>query len=217
MIVLKYMVKNLCKVYGELMVLDNLNITFREGKVTSILGPSGCGKTTLLNILSGTLGFDSGEVIGFEGAGISYVFQEDRLIEWKTVKENLEFVLRDTVEKNEVSKIINRYLKAVNMEEYKDYYPNKLSGGMRQRVSIIRAFIFSSQLLIMDEPFKSLDSETKQNVMECFINLRREENRTCILVTHDFEEAKYLSDEIITLSAKPARVMEVSLYEEVKK
>jgi NitT/TauT family transport system ATP-binding protein len=204
---LKYGVKNLCKNYDSLKVLDNLNIEFKEGAVTCILGPSGCGKTTLLNILSGALGFDSGEIVGFKHESISYVFQEDRLINWKTVKENLEFVLKDKMSKDQRNEIIKRYLKAVDMEEYKDYYPNKLSGGMRQRVAIIRAFIYSSNLLIMDEPFKSLDMETKQNVMECFINLRKKEKRTCILVTHDMNEAKYLGDDLITLSAKPARVI----------
>lgn len=204
---MKYGVKNLCKNYDSLKVLDNLNIEFKEGAVTCILGPSGCGKTTLLNILSGALGFDSGEIVGFKHESISYVFQEDRLINWKTVKENLEFVLKDKMKKDQRSEIIKRYLKAVDMEEYKDYYPNKLSGGMRQRVAIIRAFIYSSSLLIMDEPFKSLDMETKQNVMECFINLRKTEKRTCILVTHDMNEAKYLGDDLITLSAKPARVI----------
>jgi NitT/TauT family transport system ATP-binding protein len=204
---LKYGVKNLCKNYDSLKVLDNLNIEFKEGTVTCILGPSGCGKTTLLNILSGALGFDSGEIVGFKDESISYVFQEDRLMDWKTVKENLEFVLKDKMNKDQRNKIIKRYLEAVDMEEYKDYYPNKLSGGMRQRVAIIRAFIYSSNLLIMDEPFKSLDMETKQNVMECFINLIKKEKRTCILVTHAMDEAKYLGDDLIMLSAKPARVI----------
>ena len=204
---MKYGVKNLCKDYDTLKVLDNLNIEFKEGTVTCILGPSGCGKTTLLNILSGSLDFDAGEIVGFKHESISYVFQEDRLIEWKTVKENLEFVLKDKMHKDQLNEIITRYLRAVDMEEYKNYYPNKLSGGMRQRIAIIRAFIYPSKLLIMDEPFKSLDMETKQNVMECFINLRRKEKRTCILVTHDMNEAKYLGDHLITLSAKPARVI----------
>lgn len=204
---MKYGVKNLCKNYDTLKVLDNLNIEFKEGAVTCILGPSGCGKTTLLNILSGALDFDSGEVVGFKHESISYVFQEDRLIEWKTVRENLEFVLKDKMHKDQRNEIITRYLKAVDMEDYMDYYPNKLSGGMRQRVAIIRAFTYSSKLLIMDEPFKSLDMETKENVMDCFINLRKKEKRTCILVTHDINEAKYLGDELITLSAKPSRVV----------
>lgn len=206
---MKYGVKNLCKDFDSLKVLDDLNIEFKEGQVTCILGPSGCGKTTLLNILSGALSFDSGEVIGFKDESISYVFQEDRLIEWRTVKENLEFVLKDKLNREVRNKIIEDHLKAVDMWEFKDYYPNKLSGGMRQRVAIVRAFIYSSNILIMDEPFKSLDMETKQNVMECFINLRKTENRTCILVTHDIEEAKYLGDRIIELSAKPTRIEKV--------
>ncbi|MCB2290932.1 ABC transporter ATP-binding protein [Clostridium sp. CS001] len=204
---MKYGVKNLYKNYDNLKVLDNLNLEFKEGAVTCILGPSGCGKTTLLNILSGAIDFDSGEVLGFKDESISYVFQEDRLIEWKTVKENLEFVLKDKMPKDKRNEIITSYLKAVDMLDYIDYYPNKLSGGMRQRVAIIRAFTYSSKLLIMDEPFKSLDMETKQNVMDCFINLRKKEKRTCIIVTHDINEAKYLGDELIMLSAKPSKVI----------
>lgn len=204
---MKYGVRNLCKSYDSIKVLEDLSIEFIEGEVTCILGPSGCGKTTLLNILSGVIDFDSGEVAGFKDERISHVFQEDRLIEWKTVKENLEFVLKGKINKNEIYKIINMYLRAVDMEEYKDYYPNKLSGGMRQRIAIIRAFIFSSDILIMDEPFKSLDTETKQNVMECFINLIKKEKRTCILVTHNLEEAQYLGDKIVTLSRRqPPRI-----------
>ena len=214
---MKYGVKNLCKSYDSLKVLDGINIEFGEGEVTCILGPSGCGKTTLLNILSGVIGYDSGEVIGFNNADISYVFQEDRLIEWKNVRENLEFVLKGRYGRADMDMIIKKYLKAVDMEEYAEYYPRKLSGGMRQRVAIIRAFSFSSDLLIMDEPFKSLDADTKQNAMEAFINLRKNENRTCILVTHDIDEANYLGNNIITLSSKPARVILKTCEKEIIK
>lgn len=210
---MKYGVKKLCKNYDDLKVLDNIDIEFKEGEITCLLGPSGCGKTTLLNIISGALNFDSGEVIGFKDECISYVFQEDRLIEWKTVGENLEFVLKGKKSKGERVNIVNNYLKTLDMEEYKDYYPNKLSGGMRQRIAIIRAYIYSSNVLIMDEPFKSLDMETKKNVMEALINLRKKEKRTTIIVTHDLEEAKYLGDKIITLSSKPSRVISVKDFD----
>jgi NitT/TauT family transport system ATP-binding protein len=204
---MKFYVKNLSKSYGELKVLDNISIDFAEGKVTCILGPSGCGKTTLLNILTGASSFQEGEIGGFAGNSISYIFQEDRLIEWKTVKQNLEFVIKANKTKEERDAIIDKYLSLTDMLEYKDYYPNKLSGGMRQRVSIIRAFSYSSNLLIMDEPFKSLDSETKGNVMKAFVDLKKAENMTVIFVTHDLEEANLLADRIITLSLKPTSII----------
>jgi len=204
---MNYGVKNLSKSYGELVVLKDLTMEFPESKVTCILGPSGCGKTTLLNIVTGAIGCDSGEVIGFDKESMSFIFQEDRLIQWRTVEEILEFVLKGKMSEDEIKKITTKYLRAVGMEEYRGYYPNKLSGGMRQRVAIIRAFMYPSKVLIMDEPFKSLDSETKRNVVECFRNLMTQEKRTTILVTHDMEEAKYLADTIITLSGRPAQIV----------
>jgi NitT/TauT family transport system ATP-binding protein len=204
---MKYGVKNISKSYGELEVLRSISIDFQSGEVTCILGPSGCGKTTLLNIITGAEEHDSGEITGFENETISFIFQEERLIEWKTVWENLKFVLKDKMPGNEINATITKYLKAVDLLEYKDFYPNKLSGGMRQRVSIVRAFIFPSRVMIMDEPFKSLDKETKQGIMECFLSLMKQEKRTTIMVTHDVEEAIYLSDNIITLSAKPAQII----------
>jgi NitT/TauT family transport system ATP-binding protein len=204
---MKYGVKNISKSFGALEVLRSITIAFQSGEVTCILGPSGCGKTTLLNIITGAEEQDSGEVIGFENENISFIFQEERLIEWKTVWENLKFVLKDKMPGAEINQTITKYLKAVDLLEYKDFYPNKLSGGMRQRVSIIRAFIFPSRVMIMDEPFKSLDKETKQGIMECFLGLMKQEKRTTIMVTHDVEEAIHLSDNIITLSAKPAQVI----------
>jgi len=202
---LKYKVKNINKSYGDLKVLDNISIDFPENKITCILGPSGCGKTTLLNIMAGLLDMDSGEIIGFENGDISFVFQEDRLIPWKNVEENLAFVLRDKVNKKEIAEIVDNYLKLVGLEEYKYYYPKDLSGGMKQRINILRAFIYPSKILIMDEPFKSLDMDNKQILMD----LVKVGNRTCIMVTHDMEEALTLGDRIVILTGKPARVKEI--------
>ena len=206
---LKYKVKNINKSYGDLKVLDNISIDFPENKITCILGPSGCGKTTLLNIMAGLLDMDSGEIIGFENGDISFVFQEDRLIPWKNVEENLSFVLKDKMHKEEIAEIINNYLELVGLEEYKNYYPKDLSGGMKQRINILRAFIYSSKMLIMDEPFKSLDMYNKQIVMDFFKELMAAKNRTCIMVTHDMEEAFTLGDRIVILTEKPTRVKEI--------
>lgn len=204
-----YKVEGIIKYYGDLKVLDKVTIDFEPNKTTCILGPSGCGKTTLLNIIAGLIPMDSGQIIGFDDERISYVFQEDRLIKWKNVKENLEFVLKGNVDKNQIEIIIDKYLKLVSLEEYKYYYPKDLSGGMKQRVSILRAFLYPSSVLLMDEPFKSLDVKSKSLVIEFFKELRSVENKTCILVTHNIEEALELGDKIVILTQKPTRVRKV--------
>lgn len=204
-----YEVKNIDKSFGNLKVLDNISISFPENKTTCILGPSGCGKTTLLNIIAGLLDADSGELIGFENEDISFVFQEDRLIPWKNVEDNLAFVLKKNTDKREVDKLINHYLELVGLEKYKHYYPKDLSGGMKQRINILRAFIYDSKILIMDEPFKSLDIDNKQIVMDFFEELMKIEKRTCIMVTHNIEEAEKLGDRIVMLTDKPTRVGEI--------
>ena len=206
---MKYGVKNISKQYGKLKVLDKVSIKFEENKITCILGPSGCGKTTLLNIIAGTLDKDLGEVIGFEREDISFVFQEDRLIEWKNVKDNIEFVLKDKIDKKSRENIIDKYLKLVNLEEYKYYYPRQLSGGMKQRISILRAFAYPSKILIMDEPFKSLDIISKRTIMQFVLKLKELGGKTCILVTHDIEEALTLGDKIVILTEKPANVKKI--------
>lgn len=203
---MKYQVRNITKYYDDLKVLEDITIDFEQNKTTCILGPSGCGKTTLLNIIGGITGKDSGEIIGFQNEDMSFVFQEDRLIEWKNVKENISFVLKKKMDKKQIETTIDKYLKLVNLEEYKYFYPNSLSGGMRQRISILRAFAYPSKLLIMDEPFKSLDINSKQIVTDFFKKLRIVEERTCIFVTHDIEEALCLGDNIVILTDKPTKV-----------
>ena len=203
-----YQVKNIIKGYNELKVLEDISIDFPKNKTICILGPSGCGKTTLLNIISGIIKEYSGKIIGFED-DISFVFQEDRLIPWKNVSSNIEFVLKNKMNKEKIETTIERYLKLVNLEEYRYYYPKDLSGGMRQKISILRAFAYPSNLLIMDEPFKSLDINSKQVLIDLFKELRITENRTCIIVTHDIEEALTLGDKIVILTEKPTRVKKI--------
>ena len=200
-----YQVKNITKYYNDLKVLEDISIDFEENQTTCILGPSGCGKTTLLNIIVEAINNDSGNIIGFD-EDISFVFQEDRLIEWKNVYDNISFVLKGKMDKKQIETTIDKYLKLVKLEEYKYFYPKDLSGGMRQRISILRAFAYPSKLLIMDEPFKSLDINNKQILMEFFKKLRKIENRTCILVTHDIEEVITLGDKIVIFSDKPTKI-----------
>ena len=202
-------VENISKSYGQLKVLEDLSIDFQEAGTTVILGPSGCGKTTLLNIISGLIQPDAGRVEGFAQGKLSFIFQEDRLIPWKTVGDNLRFVLKGKMDKGEIKETIDRYLGRFRLLEYIDYYPNKLSGGMKQRIQMLRAFAFPAKVLLMDEPFKSLDLVNKREAMDFLKELLTWEKRTCILVTHDLEEAVTFGHRIVILTDKPTRVKKV--------
>lgn len=189
---------NLYKCYEENIVLDNINMNIPENKITVISGPSGCGKTTLLNIIGGIEKEDSGKVI-LKSNSISYIFQEDRLIPHLTVYENIAFVLKSIMNKNEINRIVTKYLEMVKLIEVKDKLPSKLSGGMKRRVAIARAFAYKSKLLLMDEPFKGLDDELKNEIIEEFLKLYKKDKRTVVLVTHDKEEARLLGDLVYSL------------------
>ncbi|WP_422484820.1 ABC transporter ATP-binding protein [Gudongella sp. DL1XJH-153] len=204
-----YKIENLTKKYNDLFVLDNISMDFIEGGTTCILGPSGCGKTTLLNIISGIESADSGDVIGFDDTELSFVFQEDRLIPWRNVLDNLRFVLSGNDDIADKDKLVESYLDKVGLLEYKNYYPSELSGGMKKRIGILRAFIYPSSILLMDEPLSSIDISNKKVLMDFFRELMDMENRSCILVTHDLEEAIHLGDQIIVLSDKPSKVANV--------
>jgi len=195
-------IKNLNKAFGKNPVLVNLNMNFPKNKITVITGPSGCGKTTLLNIMSGIEKQDSGEVL-MSDKSISYIFQEDRLLPHFTVYQNIAFVLNSTMTPTEMKPVIEKYLALVKLMEAKDKYPSQLSGGMKRRVAIARAFTYKSRLLLMDEPFKGLDDKLKKEIIEEFLRIYREDTRTVILVTHDMEEAKLLGDTIYTLNSHP--------------
>lgn len=200
--------KNIVKNYGDKKVLGGIDIEIEEGKITAILGESGCGKSTLLNIIAGKIKDYSGEII-FEREhekGISYVFQEDTLIPWKTVYNNLEFVLKGKVEKSELDKRIKKYLKIVNLEGSEKEFPNMLSGGMKRRVGIARAFAFPSNYMFMDEPFEFLDVKIKEEIVEDLIKLQESEKKTIILITHNIDTAITLGEKIVVLGEKPSVV-----------
>ncbi|MCY6958310.1 ABC transporter ATP-binding protein [Clostridium brassicae] len=189
---------NVCKSFQGQDVFKNLNIGFVKNKISVILGPSGCGKTTLLNIISGIEKVDFGKVV-VNNNSISYIFQEDRLIPWLTVYENIAFTLKSYKNKKEMDNIIHKYLDIVKLNDHKDKLPHELSGGMKRRVAVARAFSYKSELLLMDEPFKGLDVKLKQYIIAEFLKIWQEDKRTVIMVTHDMEEAKILGDKIYYL------------------
>lgn len=201
-------VKDISKKYGSLEVLNNFNIKLEEKKISAILGPSGCGKTTLLNMISGLEKYDVGNITGIENKRFSYIFQEDRLLPWSTVEENIHFVLKRDYTDQEVIEITDKYLKMVGLEEYRHYYPKQLSGGMKQRVAIARAFAYPSDILLMDEPFKGLDMDLKTNLSGAFISLWKKDKRTVVFVTHDKDEAIKLADYVFILDGKPLVIKE---------
>ena len=202
---------NIVKSYGDKKVLDGITLDIEEGKVTAILGESGSGKSTLLNIIAGKIKDYKGEVI-FEAEnekGISYIFQEDTLIPWKTVYGNIEFVLKKKISVDKIETRIKKYLKMVGLDGVENEYPNALSGGMRRRVGIARAFSFPSSYLFMDEPFEFLDIKIKNEIIEYFIKLQNIENKTVIFITHDIESAVFLGEKIVVFSNKPTKIKKI--------
>lgn len=197
---------NIEKSFNNKKLYNKFSLTFEYGKVNCILGKSGCGKSTLLNIISGLEEFQSGKIIGVPSK-IAYVFQEDRLIEWKSIYKNMELPLLKLYKKDERKEKIERMLKVMELDDYIDSFPKELSGGMRQRVNIARAFLYEEGLLLMDEPFKSLDENSKENVIKIFKEVHLEKNNTVIMVTHDIREALDIADNIFILGDNPVNLM----------
>ena len=184
---------NVSKKYANTPVYENFSLGIEEGKITCLLGASGCGKTTLLNMLAGLTPYEGR--IGNVPERISYIFQEERLLPNLTVKQNVALVLG----KNADGKKISEMLEKVELSGKEDAYPAELSGGQAQRVSIARAFAYPSGLILMDEPFSSLDTALKIRLIDVFCRLWREEKRTAVFVTHDAEEAYMLAHRAVLL------------------
>lgn len=193
----------------KIWVLDGLSFDIQEGSITTIMGQSGCGKTTLLNIIAGLVDPDSGKMScggerrPFGDLFYGYVFQEPRLLDWLTVEENIRFVLKaNDVPSTEHQERINTYLKLVDLDETKKSYPGELSGGMQQRVGLARALAIEPDLILMDEPFGSLDEITARDLRRDFVSLWADIDTTIVFVTHDFQEAVQLSDRVLLMNNK---------------
>ena len=210
-------IKNINKKFNDKVVFENFNIDFYKNQVNCIIGKSGCGKSTLLNIISGVIENDNKNLQSIDKESISYIFQDDRLIDWLTVKENINLVIKRLYDKKKCEKLSNKYLELVGIKEYENYYPQMLSGGLRQRVNIARAFIYPSKFIIMDEPFKSIDIVNKEKIIDNFRKILKKEERTVFFVTHDIDEALLLSDKIYILGDSPVKVKNIFKNENITK
>ena len=181
------------KRYGEKLIYEGFGCVIERGKITCLLGESGCGKTTLLNMLAGLTPYE-GKIRNIPER-ISYIFQEDRLLPNLTVYGNIAYVLGKRADREKIMEVLEK----VELADRADAYPGELSGGQAQRVAIARAFAYPSELILMDEPFSSLDTGLKIRLVDVFCKLWREENRTAVFVTHDAEEAYMLSHRAIVL------------------
>ena len=205
---------------GEIHALENISFSVDEGEFISIIGPSGCGKTTLLSIISGLLKPTSGEVLlyGEPNTGPSkktgYMLQKDHLFEWRTILQNvlLGVEIQKALNPETRAKALD-YLKTYGLYEFRDKYPEQLSGGMRQRAALIRTLVTDPQILLLDEAFSALDYQTRLAVNEDIYGIIRKEKKTAILVTHDISEAISMSDRVVVLSHRPGRLKRIYTIE----
>ena len=185
-------IKHLCKSYQEKMIYKDLNLSFEEKSITSLMAPSGYGKTTLLRILVGLEPYEKGTITGIQNQKIAYVFQEDRLLPWLSVRENIEYVLLSSMTKANDSKKVDDLLELLKLNKEQHQKVTTLSGGMRRRVALGRALAYEGDILVMDEPFRGIDKSLKEQIINGILHLHKQNPFTIICVTHDLEEAKAL-------------------------
>jgi len=208
--------RGVSKRFGAVQALADINLHIRAGEFVTLIGPSGCGKTTLLKIIGGLVPADSGEVligarlVKSPGRECSMVFQDFALLPWTPVLRNVEFgLLLHGVPKAEREAIARRYVGKVGLAGFEQAYPAQLSGGMQQRVGLARALAVNPQVLLMDEPFASIDEQTRRLFQDDLLALWSEERKTVVFVTHSMEEAVYLSDRVVVVSPRPGRVHQI--------
>lgn len=205
-------VKNICKTYqaknGEIEALKNVNFDVKQGEYISIIGPSGCGKSTLLSMIAGLESKTSGEI--YIDGKIGYMLQKDNLLEWRTIYKNVLLGLEIQKSLTEENKqYVIELLKKYGLYEFRNKYPTQLSGGMRQRVALIRTLAIRPKILLLDEAFSALDYQTRLMVTEDIYKILKNENITALMVTHDISEAISMSDRVVVLSQRPATVKNI--------
>lgn len=194
-------------------VLEDINLEIKSNSFVSIVGTSGCGKSTLLKILAGLLfptsgkAFLDGELIMGPDARKGMVFQQDAVFPWLSVRKNIEYGPRCRgIKRSERAQLAKRWAKLVGLEGFEDAFPKELSGGMRKRVDLARVYANDPEIMLMDEPFGALDAQTKDLMQEELLKLWDQERKTVVFVTHDLEEAVFLSDQVVVMSARPGRI-----------
>jgi NitT/TauT family transport system ATP-binding protein len=201
---------------GDLKVLNDVSFSLEAGTFACLVGPSGCGKSTLLRIIDGLMPPDSGEVV-IAGDRVrapsldrGFVFQQFNLLPWRTVMGNVEFGLENLgVEKTERRRRAEEIIKLVDLEGFERYYPAQLSGGMQQRVGLARALAIEPSILLMDEPFGSVDDQTRMLLQDELLKIWEKSQKTVIFVTHDIEEALFLGDRIVVMRARPSQISRI--------
>lgn len=202
--------KNLLK--EDTIALQDINLQIKAGEFISIIGPSGCGKSTLLRIVGNLDKAVSGTIDYRDGVNqqMGFVFQDSVLLPWKNVRQNAEFPLVIQNKRTpENEKKLDDLLELAGLTEFKDALPRELSGGMKQRVSIVRALSYDAPLMLMDEPFGALDALTRDHLNEELLKIWSKTQKTIIFVTHSIEEAVFLSDRVVVMSARPGRIKEI--------
>lgn len=211
----KVQVSHMTKRFGDLLVLDDVSFEVRKGEFLCVVGPTGCGKTTFLNCMTKLKAYEltdgeilmNGEPVNLQKHNIAYIFQEYSSFPWYTVEENIAYGLKIKKQsKKEIDEAVHEMLELVGLTEYKDYYPDQLSASMLQRVSIARAFAVKPELLLMDEPYGQLDNELRYKLEDELIRLWQRTGTTVIFITHNIEEAVYLSENILVLTNKPTTI-----------
>lgn len=209
----KVQVKNLTKKFGDLLVLDDISFQVEEGEFLCIVGPTGCGKTTFLNSLTKLYDITSGEMlldgkpIDLQKQNVAYIFQEYSTMPWLNIEQNVAYGLKiKGVDASVAKERVDEVIRMVGLEEFRNYYPKQLSASMLQRVVIARAFATQPELLLMDEPYGQLDLVLKYKLEDELLKLWEKTGTTVIFITHNIEEAVYLSDRIMVLSNKPTKI-----------
>ena len=211
----KVEVNHLTKSFGSLKVLDDISFQVNDGDFLCIVGPTGCGKTTFLNSLEKLYDIDDGEIlingeeVDLNKHSIAYIMQEYSTMSWLTVKENVQFGMKvRKFSREKLNRKTEEVLRMVGLEKFADYYPEQLSASMLQRVSIARAFAVEPDLLLMDEPYGQLDLELRFRLEDELIRIWQETKTTIVFITHNIEEAVYMSQRIMVLTNKPTKVKE---------
>ena len=205
-------IKNLSYSFGDNHILKDINIYVKENEIVAIVGSSGVGKSTLFNLIAGVLKKQSGEIT-IDGSDdyigkVAYMLQKDLLFEHKTIINNVILpLIIAKIDKKVALEEGRKILKQFNLEKYADKYPKQLSGGMRQRVALIRTYMFKRNIFLLDEAFSALDAITKKELHKWYLNLKKEFNLTTLLITHDIEEAIFLSNRIYILANKPGEII----------